>query len=583
MKTISNKYFYFTILAIIFIFYFLSLSPFVQGGDTAELVLAAKNLFVAHPPGYPLFIWLNFLWNKIFIFSSDYFRASFLNLVFSFATIIFLTKSHINSRTKVIWLLAIYFFSIPIFEATILPDVFALHALFIGWIFYSFRNYYSNNLEKLTYIGFPFILGFTNHLTMIVFTPLFIAAYLKLNKDAFYRLRFIVRTIVALIISILIYLSIFLLNTKSYYSWGNIEGLYDLFNHVLRADYGTFNFAPQNSNSNIFSIYQYFIKENYFALLLLIVPIFLSLRSKLALKKYLPLILSCILAMLFLATANFNLDTFGAEIILRFHILPILALVFTLSIIFEFQSEFKLNMLQNFVLYLIFIFLFLRINPYLKLKNDSLMENYYQNILATANTTQSKIIFADNDSEYFGLRYFQRQNNLTDIAIISPPLFFHPWYLDKITRANEFFLLPNAQKIVSSKNLDLEKDLILPNLLKTNIFVTKDFNNQNAYNISYQKLGRILSQKDNAPINVKDLQYPFVGIQLTAPNNQFSKNYFLDNYAYYYINQAMSYYQVNDLRKTLYYLKSALMISPLNQKIKENICTIKNDEPICKN
>jgi hypothetical protein len=418
---------------------------------------------------------------------------------------------------------------------------------------------------------------------MIIFFPLFFAAFLKLNKDPYYRLRFYVRSIVAIIITFLVYLSIFLMNTKSYYSWGNIESLQDLIKHILRSDYGTLNFAPQTSQSNIISIYQYFIKENYFSLLLLCIPIFLSIKTKIVLKKFMPLISTCFLAILFLATANFNLDTFGSEIILRFHILPILALIFTLSILFEFQSDFNLNFLQNFVLYVIIIFLFLRINPYLKLKNDSLMENYYQNILITAKSTQSKIIFADNDSEYFGLRYFQRMNNFSDVAIISTPLFFHKWYLEKINRTNEYFKLPDAQRIISSKNLDIEKDLIFPNLNKTNIFVTKDFNNKNAYSISYQKIGRILSKKDAPLISAKDLHYPFVGIQLTAPNNQHSKNYFLDNYAYYYIQQAISYYQVNDLRKTLYYLKSALMISPHNQKIKENICSIDKAEPICQN
>ena len=583
MKTISNKYFYITLLSIIFIFYFLCLTPYVQGGDTAELVLAAKNLFVAHPPGYPLFIWLNFIWNKIFFISTDYFRASFLNIIFSLSTIIFLTKEHYQSRTKLIWLIAVYFFTIPIFEATILPDVFALHAFFIGWIFYSFRNYYSNNLEKLTYIGFPFFLGFTNHLTMILFSPLFITAFIKLYRDTYYRLRFIVRSIVAFILSLGIYLSIFFFNTKSYYSWGNIETLMDLIKHILRFDYGTFNFAPQASSSNIFSTYQFFITENYFTLLFLLIPIFLSIKTKEALKKYFPVLASSLLTVLFLATANFNLDSFGAEIILRFHTLPILALVFSLSILFEFQSNFSLNKLQNFILYIVVIFLFLRINPYLKMRNDSLMENYYKNVLATAIKSQSKIILTDNDSEYFGIRYFQKQNRFDDVAVISPPLFFHSWYLDKIKRANDYFQLPTAQKIVTTKNLDLEKDLILPNLSSTNIYVLKDFNNIDAYNITFHKLGRVISSKEKSSGQVIDLQYPFIGIQLAAPNNLFSKNYFLDNYAYYYINQAKSYYQVNDFRKALYYLKSALMVAPNNLKIKENICSIKKDEPVCRN
>lgn len=583
MKQISNKYLYLTLISIIFLFYFLCLSPFVQGGDTAELVLASKNLFVAHPPGYPLFIWLNFLWNKIFIISTDYFRASFLNVLFSISTIVFLTKAHIESRSKLLLLFVIYFFSIPILEATLLPDVFALHGFFIGWMFFTFKNIYSKNFEKLTYIGFPFFLGFTNHLTMILLTPLFISAYLVLRKNDYFHLRFIVRSAVALTLSIIVYLSILFFNTKSYYSWGNLDQFISLVKHMLRFDYGTFNFAPQSSSSYWPSNYIFFLKENYFSIIFLTFPLILSLRSKEAFKNFSPMIFSAFLAFLFLATANFSTSGFGSEIILRFHTLPILTLLFTLSIIFEFHSNFSLNKLQTFVLYFIMIFLFMRVNPYLKLKNDSLMENYYQNILTIADETQSKIILVDNDSAYFGLKYFQKQNQQDDIVIISPPLFFNDWYAEKILRKKDSFIFSNAKEVSEKRELNLENDIISKNLNYHNIFVLRDFNNTNLYNISYQKIGRVLYSKDKTPPNLIDFKHPFIGIQLTAPNNLYSKNYFLDDYAYFYVAKAMQYHQANEQRKAIQYLKSALMISPNNQSIKNNICLLNKNEKICLN
>lgn len=46
------------------VWYLTALSPGVGGGDSGELTAAALELGIAHPPGYPLYVWLGhlFMW-----------------------------------------------------------------------------------------------------------------------------------------------------------------------------------------------------------------------------------------------------------------------------------------------------------------------------------------------------------------------------------------------------------------------------------------------------------------------------------------------------------------------------------------
>jgi hypothetical protein len=51
----------------------------VQTLDTGELVAAAWKLTVAHPPGYPLFVWLQHGFMKLCPWGSVFHRAALAN------------------------------------------------------------------------------------------------------------------------------------------------------------------------------------------------------------------------------------------------------------------------------------------------------------------------------------------------------------------------------------------------------------------------------------------------------------------------------------------------------------------------
>src|SRR5437868_11212825 len=69
--------------------YFRALPSTVQMGDTGELVAAAEKLLVVHPPGYPLWIWLQHFFLQWTDGASVFFRASLLNMFFSLGALVF--------------------------------------------------------------------------------------------------------------------------------------------------------------------------------------------------------------------------------------------------------------------------------------------------------------------------------------------------------------------------------------------------------------------------------------------------------------------------------------------------------------
>src|SRR5688572_5797567 len=106
--------------------YFLSLPEFIQGGDTAELVAAGYQRLVAHPPGYPIWIWLQYVWTHLLQFGSIFWRASLLNSVFALVTLGILGWPHRKDPVKLALLLPLVGFATAFSEAAVLPDVFSL-------------------------------------------------------------------------------------------------------------------------------------------------------------------------------------------------------------------------------------------------------------------------------------------------------------------------------------------------------------------------------------------------------------------------------------------------------------------------
>src|SRR5512141_590551 len=81
-----------TLLAIAFlILYFATLAPNVLAADNGEFQLVAWKLGIAHPPGYPLYTLIGFLFTRFF--ASPAFAMNLLSAIIAAITLVLVSKT----------------------------------------------------------------------------------------------------------------------------------------------------------------------------------------------------------------------------------------------------------------------------------------------------------------------------------------------------------------------------------------------------------------------------------------------------------------------------------------------------------
>lgn len=172
--------------------YTLTLNGDVQPADSGEFQIAAITLGIPHPPGYPLFTMLGWLFAQIPI-GSPYARVSFLSVVASAATLVLvsltvvkgLTFKRLNVRTfeRLIALLAGLTAAVALGTSTTFwaqattTNIRSLTALFTALMLYaSARACTTRRVSSLVLFAAAFGLGVGHHVSLI-FTGVVLGAY----------------------------------------------------------------------------------------------------------------------------------------------------------------------------------------------------------------------------------------------------------------------------------------------------------------------------------------------------------------------------------------------------------------------
>uniref|UniRef100_A0A8D2GIZ1 Transmembrane protein 260 n=1 Tax=Urocitellus parryii TaxID=9999 RepID=A0A8D2GIZ1_UROPR len=124
-----------TVFAAVASVFTLTLPASVPGGDSGELITAAHELGVAHPPGYPLFTLVAKLAITLFPFGSVAYRVNLLCGLFGAvaASLLFFTVFRLSgSYAGGILAAGVFSFSRLTWQWSITAEVFSLNNLFVG-------------------------------------------------------------------------------------------------------------------------------------------------------------------------------------------------------------------------------------------------------------------------------------------------------------------------------------------------------------------------------------------------------------------------------------------------------------------
>ena len=146
----------------------------IFGGDSGDLVTAAFEFGVPHPPGYPLYTWLVWLATRLPI-ATPAWRAALLSsvphaitIVIVYLLILRLTKSALAGTFAAVMLVGNYLF----FLYSVTPEVFALFDLFIVIIVYLLILWGETKDRRYLYLfSLTFGLSLTHHHVMLFLVP----------------------------------------------------------------------------------------------------------------------------------------------------------------------------------------------------------------------------------------------------------------------------------------------------------------------------------------------------------------------------------------------------------------------------
>src|SRR5258706_416178 len=218
--------------------YFHNATRDIYSGDIGDFVTAAFVFGVPHPPGYPLFTFLGFIFSHIPFNLPVVTRVGLISILSSIISLIFFFKfCRLVTKNIFMSILAtsVLAFSYELWFFTEIPEVFAFHGVFVTSILYFLFRFYEEKKVSFFYISLLLLsLSFTNHQTIVLLFPTVLLISLS-------RFRLILK-----LKNILLSLSFILLGITPYVytliaashhpviNWDNVSNLKSLIHLVLR-------------------------------------------------------------------------------------------------------------------------------------------------------------------------------------------------------------------------------------------------------------------------------------------------------------------------------------------------------------
>ncbi|MGB5139165.1 MAG: DUF2723 domain-containing protein [Candidatus Zixiibacteriota bacterium] len=174
-----------------FSLYLATLCRGIPVGDSAELAMAAANLQIAHPPGYPLLTILGNLWTHIFFFlrpivalnlASAACAAAGSVALFQISVDIFRIRT-ISAHVASLSLAIAFAASRTLWSVAANFEVYALSALFSALILLSLLRFLRQGEPRLFYLA-VFLLGLSlcNHLSLLALVPAFVIVVIAMRS-----------------------------------------------------------------------------------------------------------------------------------------------------------------------------------------------------------------------------------------------------------------------------------------------------------------------------------------------------------------------------------------------------------------
>lgn len=457
------------ILLFLLILYLLTAPLTTQFGDTGELVTNGYLLRVSHPSGYPLFTLLIYLITHVISFSTIFFRASLLQIVFSLISLFIVLK--ISKKEKILDLFLVLSLGVSdiYWRYSILPDVFMFNVFFVA----SFSYYYFEEASNKNFQRMCLILGVAllNHLTVIFLIPLLVSYFF------FYRSKIkLITNLLILLAPLLGYSLLLLFDDQSLGSWGKVSHWEDILRMITRADYGTFILDRSLRDDtylweNVVLMGKY-LSTDYYYFLAIAGALAITWRVKLIVmyqKDVIYFLSIAIYVGIFFSLANVIPLGANEELVKRFYVMPFAMLTICSIRLSQLITVKKYINICTIICLVNFLSNTISNFDYNNFRLDRFMENHYRYLLQSL--PKDSIYLSVGDTSLFNLYYIQEVLNIRkDVMVVSPDMYSGEWYREKLKKAYPTKKLNNEP--LTAKYFQNANNLIIsPNIESSPIFI----------------------------------------------------------------------------------------------------------------
>ncbi|KAM4690509.1 protein O-mannosyl-transferase TMEM260 [Rhinophrynus dorsalis] len=242
--------------------YIKTLHPSVPGGDSGELITAAYELGVAHPPGYPLFTLLAKMAVMFVPVGSVAYRVNLLCGLFGAAAacLLFYTTSRLTgSHVAGILASGLFSFSRLTWQWSIAAEVFSLNNLFVALLMALTVDFEKANTardrSKISLIGaFCCGLSLCNQHTIVLYV-ISIALWVVFRQLKKQELSWshVMKLGACFLAGFLPYCYLIVSSYlgQARWTWGDQTTFQGLLTHLLREEYGTFSLAKSETGTGM--------------------------------------------------------------------------------------------------------------------------------------------------------------------------------------------------------------------------------------------------------------------------------------------------------------------------------------------
>jgi hypothetical protein len=558
MRLLQSRTFWILFWVLTAVLYFKGLPSTVQTLDTGELVASAYRLHVAHPPGFPVFIWLQFLATHLLPFGTVFWKASFATAIFSLASLALLSVSARSALFLFTCVLPLAFSRIY-WEYSLLPDVFMLNVLLMTAIG---AAYFALPVSRLrtSAIFFLFALGCASHPITIFLAPVLIDCFLEGRPKHWAAIPLAALTGGAA------YASLLLMHPMDLSSWGELKTIGDVIYHAIRSDYGSFQLSGHSDKTRLLPNVILFLQA-----LAQTVPLALlgctagALQPSRKFKVFLSSTVLYFLVFCLLANApeEVILDRFflfGSIFVLLTAIGPISAIEKRVA------PPIRLALCGLGVALAVFNFgLYRGENNY---SANTIVEDYGRNFFRMAR--RPTVFIMEGDTRCNALRYLQDVEGLgKDDLVFCLGIIFDAHQLHKLASQHpEFVVTPGW-----GESRDVLTHIVAPNLGKFDFVVTPKIDPR-LFHITYLGLGRKLTagngeDVDLASLNKIERHSNPMGLDLPPGFTEYKSLY--AEYAFPYLKAGLL---AQTPEQAMGFFKQALSVVPYCGPALSNICTL---------